>query len=565
MKKNYVILALILIIVLFTFSSINIITWGLPKEIDLNSYHPDESAIFKSIKSMNPQEYDFNPKVFIYPSLYPYTVAVVLKISSLVKFITITSSQSFYETHSWELAKIFLIGRLVTLFFGIGCIIFTFLIGKRLYHWSVGLISALFLSIIPTFIIHSSLIKVDVPAAFWALVSIYFTLRIIKSNSFYNYLFAGLSAGFAAATKYNAVLCIIPLFVVHFQKYWKSHSFFKVIFHRFLIYASIMTLVGYFIGNPYSFFDLDRFFLDITNEMTRVHTGHMGFDINPAGFIYNYYIFEFLAVFPFMLGFPIYLTSLGGILLSTWYDWKKSIIILSFLAPYIIILGSWRVAFARYYIPLIPIFVIFSSLFIYYLFISVKKRKSKLLAISGLLLILIYMFAFTGSLILNFSNDPKDLANEWINLNVPENDTIGIFLMWSFTPPINQSKYNLILVQNQTYDTLKSSNPDYLVLSSTKYLISYRDKNQFNESYHFYNQLRTGKLNYKLIKKFESDYFNQELYQKLDPMFESYYLLPDIEIYKKENLNISIEKFNLRNIHGGYCDLQLRIKLLQCK
>ena len=78
----------------------------------------------------------------------------------------------------WKLGlNSIILSELLSIFFAMGCIYFTYLIGNELYNSKIGFFSALILSVTPVFFYFSSYGFTGIPSTFMALVSIYFFIK----------------------------------------------------------------------------------------------------------------------------------------------------------------------------------------------------------------------------------------------------------------------------------------------------------------------------------------------------------------------------------------------------
>jgi hypothetical protein len=75
--------------------------------------------------------------------------------------------------------------------------------------------------------------------------------------------------------------------------------------------------------------------------------------------------------------------------------------------------------------------------------------------------------------------------------------------------------------------------PDLLEISSLIYLRGYRHGNAIYMRH--YDRLRSGRTDYVLLRRFEADFLNKKLYIALDPMFESYFISPTLEFYRRRH------------------------------
>jgi len=105
----------------------------------------------------------------------------------------------------WKLKLTFL-NNLLQTFFSLGCIYLIYLIGKEAFDEKIALLSALFLSLSPTFIFFGFLQLTDIPSTFFALLGIYL---FIKNKG----LLSGLFLGIAFMTRFLQLFVFIILFI----------------------------------------------------------------------------------------------------------------------------------------------------------------------------------------------------------------------------------------------------------------------------------------------------------------------------------------------------------------
>src|SRR3990172_9185736 len=239
------------------------IKWGLPDETHLLSYHVDERNIFYAISNMNPSELDFNPHYFIYPTFHIYLFLALIKITGL---------------QVAPVAATILLGRLLTVFFGVLSVYVVSLIGKEIYGDELGLIASAILAITPVHVIHSHFLTTDVPVTFWILTSILFCFKILSSKETRWYIFAGIAGGFAVSTKYNAGLIMLPILTSHVLAHWKPGKELSVLFSKKIFFSSVLFISIFFLTSPYVILAFHEFKRDVTLITLYLNT------INPEWF-----------------------------------------------------------------------------------------------------------------------------------------------------------------------------------------------------------------------------------------------------------------------------------------
>ena len=189
--------------------------------------------------SKNPLDYSFAncgwsdfigdnmwPKAGFRAPLLPYTLAIFyfLKLEFLIDFLMP------------------LIGAL--------SVIFTYLLGKRLFNSKIGIYSALFLSFLPLHIYFSGKILTDVFSTFFILLSILCFWKGYEQNEKPYKLVFGFLLALTVLSRYTA-LWIIPSFFIYLVIKNKSLKFLKdkSLWQAFVIF--LLTLLPWFV---YSFF-----------------------------------------------------------------------------------------------------------------------------------------------------------------------------------------------------------------------------------------------------------------------------------------------------------------------
>jgi len=91
----------------------------------------------------------------------------------------------------WKLGfNILKTGELVSILFGTGSIIMTYLVGKKLFNKKTGIICAVLLAFTPVFVYFSSFALTGIPSMFFSLIAIY---SYLDKKYFYSGIFSGIS------------------------------------------------------------------------------------------------------------------------------------------------------------------------------------------------------------------------------------------------------------------------------------------------------------------------------------------------------------------------------------
>ena len=127
-----------------------------------------------------------------------------------------------------------------------GSIFITYLLGKELWDAKVGNLAALLLLAIPFLHIQASQMLVDVPAMFFAILAIYFSLKAVKSYGNGWLLIASAAIVFSLLTKYSVWIALTSIAVLPFAlKDRDKGEITKRLLLLALITAGLLTFVFY--------------------------------------------------------------------------------------------------------------------------------------------------------------------------------------------------------------------------------------------------------------------------------------------------------------------------------
>jgi 4-amino-4-deoxy-L-arabinose transferase-like glycosyltransferase len=317
------------------------IRWGLPY-VD----HPDEPALVNVVLQML-RSGDLNPHFFLYPSFYFYLLWAILAVHyrwgiatglySSLDQMTITTD--LYTT----IPEFFVWGRVLAIVLGTATVLGMFVLGKRSWSRSAGLLAALFLAVLPFHMRHSQYVTTDVGSACFVLLAYLAATSIMESGRWRAYLLAGLWAGLAASTKYNAGAVVLPIVVAH-GLYWRRQMVARL---PRLIVAGCASLLAFVVGTPYAVLAWPEFRDGILRQMTHYGAGAHGDYLgawNIAGYL-DFFWNEGLRPMPFLallLGLALLLRR-----------WRLGLLWLSFAVPYLLVFLSQPGHFMRNLMPLV--------------------------------------------------------------------------------------------------------------------------------------------------------------------------------------------------------------------
>jgi 4-amino-4-deoxy-L-arabinose transferase-like glycosyltransferase len=376
------------------------IDYGLP-----NGFRPDEQMIVSPALGFGTG--DLNPHVFNYPTLLPYTTALLYGAYYLLGRATgrFTSPWDLASAYVMDPSPFFLLPRLLVALMGAGTCLVIYLLVKRSSGRLAAGGAAFFLAVTFLHGRDSHFGTVDVPLAFWITVAALKAWDVHARGRLRDSLWAGVFVGLAAATKYTGALAILPLLVAHVMGKRRA---------RWTVAAAGMAGLAFLAASPFVLLDFPAFWRDFSYESWHMRAGHAA---APA----VGYIWHSIFTLPRGLGWPLLLAALGGLALGLKRRQPLAVLICAFVLPYFLLIGSWRTVFVRYAIPLTPFLAIAAAEFV----VWVASRWSAIgprRAIAGVAFVALALPSFF-SLVrydrLTTRADTRTLAEHWIAANAP--------------------------------------------------------------------------------------------------------------------------------------------------
>ncbi len=320
-KKEYIIL---LTIIVFGFS-IRLIGF----DYDLPYiYHPDEPTNIRVIQRIF--KGDPNPHFFNYPSLFFYiNAATYIPYYLYGKFTgafhaRIDIPEPFSLTMGVtqvDNTDVVILGRLLSITVGALSILLVYFVSKQLTEEaSVALTGALLYAINPTAVSLSRFITPDTYTTFFVLITTLGSCLVLNRGDTWAYLLAGIGAGLAASTKYNAAFVWITILVAHFLRNRKIDILSPNLYRAIIASGSV-----FFITTPFSLLDFQNFLKDFLFEIKHYSTGHPGMEGNTLVW-YLTYMWKTAGI--------VYLLAAFGIAYSFISSQTRNFVVISFALLY---------------------------------------------------------------------------------------------------------------------------------------------------------------------------------------------------------------------------------------
>lgn len=409
------------------------LTWGLPTATHYFSYHPDESTVLQvAMFNMNVFTGKLLPHFYDYGSLQIYLVNFANSAAFLFGAVDIVPKD--FATWYPQWARMYLIGRSLTVAMGIGTVWATYALGRTLWGQRAGLMAAMLLAVMPLHAQHSHWLTVDVPATFWVTLSLLWTAKLAQEPALLRQrlrcaIFAGIFCGLAAATKYNMALVIIPLIAFCIVRQASAASATKL-----AAVACITAVAAFLIACPGAILESHQFIADFHKEA--VHVSNFNdptFKDTGSGFL-----FLITNNLDSGLGMPLLAVALIAVAYGLYRRRPADGLLAFFALPYYILISLAAVRYARYVIPLLPILALWTGRLIADLSRVKSPPRRRAVAAAGVVL-LAWTLADAVLLVRPMAQiDPRDQALAWLAPRISGSQSVGFAAMpWFGTPPLN--------------------------------------------------------------------------------------------------------------------------------
>lgn len=306
----------------------------------------------------------------------------------------------------------------------------TYVLGKRLYNATVGLLAAFFLAFTFLHVSESHYARGHIFSVFWVTLAIYFCARILRRAQRRDYVLAGGCIGLATAAQYSAVLALIVLLVTHGLRVptWRAR-----VFHRSLLLGLDSAGIAFFLVTPYALLNFPFFAGEIKWFLTQVvsHTW-----VDPEGQpVWLFYLTEHLRN---GMGLGLEIVALLGVIYALYRHRAEDGVLLAFPLPLFLTLAKGE-NFARYALPLLPFLAIAAARLLFDMVAWARARRVVLASVAMLLMvpsfqnIVRYDFWLTQP-------DTRAQAAMWMRANIPRDARIVIEGAGVLGPPVSPSR-----------------------------------------------------------------------------------------------------------------------------
>ena len=358
---------------------------------------------------------DWNPHIFDYPTLVLYLHACV----AILRFLAGASAGEWTSIDGFDVADLYLTGRVLTALLGVATVWLTYRIGRDAGSERVGLLAAAQLAVLPMHVRESHFMLTDVPLTALTTASILLATQLEGARP----SLAGVVAGLAAAAKYTGGIALIA--VVTGLLAQAAPATVKL---RGIALAAAGAFVAFLAATPYSVLDLPTFLDSFAAQMSRF-AGTRPLAEPPWLTYLKHFAISGRLWLPFAaVGLAVVLVSVR----RARAHWLPTVV---FGLAFYYVLATHPLVFARYALPLTPVVCLLAAAGIdgiarFLTAMPWLRRRSDARAMAGAALALLVLVPFIRGWVdwtRQFERrDTRQVAVDWLRAAVPKGTRLAV-------------------------------------------------------------------------------------------------------------------------------------------
>ena len=366
------------------------INFGLPA-----LYRPDEDVTVG--RAMGILHGVLDPHFADWPHLYFYVAAAWLAPFRLIGLVQ-------------DQASGYLGVRVLDALLGSLTVLLVFEFGRRAYGWLAGFLGASALAVAFLHVRDSHFGTLDVPLTLACVAALSIAYRTLQSRGVRPVLLNGISLGVAASLKYNGALVFAGIAAAQ----WLRARAERTHWWRWVTRLAVVAAVGVAtlaITSPFLVLDPAM----TTHGLGYIFT-HLGKATAPAIGWVQLSLALWYGIDPVLV-----LLAIVGVAYAAWRRHPADVIILTFLAVYVLLIGAGRSVFFRYADPMIPLLLLLAGRALAALVERTARGQARRLALA-LALVLVVVAPLVHDMrydLLIQQTDTRTLAFNWLASHMP--------------------------------------------------------------------------------------------------------------------------------------------------
>lgn len=513
-------------------------------------FHPDERKILLVVSNLRlpasvpdffSTDSPLNPKFFAYGSFPIY----------LLKALSVFApTWSFDVPWRQDFVSVAMLGRALSVLCDLGTSVFIFLLGRRLYTATVGLLAAACVAVTVLHIQLAHFYTVDTLLTLLIVATMFFAARFAQMGMRRDALVIGVLFGLALATKVTAAPLIVPIIVavttaddrpptagknavsrlrsvVALVSGWLKQTWDT---RRTLAKIFGVALAVFVITQPYALLDPLRYFGQVGTEL-----------LVARGWLDYPYTRQYADTLPFIypiaqssvwgMSLPLGIFAWGGSALFAWRWWRTRKLalsevegwhdgfLLSWALIYFLSTGGEYTKYLRYLLPLLPFLFLMASAWLSRITHHVSRFILRFTFYASLILALVYALAFVS---MYSRPHPWIEISKWLYANLPPQATLAIE-HWDDALPVpmrgangdrSPTEFQTRTLPMYDVDDAAKLNTLVDVLSQSDYIVMATERlsatitrlpQRYPMSSRYYRLLFNGQLGFDLVASARND------------------------------------------------------------
>jgi hypothetical protein len=418
--------------VIILFAALALRLWALDRGLPW-SFHPDENNYVDVARDMLDAG-DPNPRYFKNPSAFIYLIAgqvwLERQLAASLGLPSLASRSAEYLT-----------GRLDSALLGVATVGLIYLLGRRLFDRTVGLVAAALLAVTFLHVRDSHYAVNDVPAAALLVLSVYLAARFLERPGLGWLLLAGAAGGLATTTKYSVGFFFVPILVAVGAVGLRAVGLRAIPLRGgsgcdpddgsgvvplprlaiWLTLAGLVAVLVFFLGTPYTLLDYPTFVDFFHRQYAIGDRRGLGRPIIPIP------LYHFMSLCQGFGAIPLVLACVGLVVGLRRAPRAPTLLVAAFPAIYLAYMLTKLFFVPRVHVPVLPFLALLAGLGVVALARRAPEERRPLAL--GLLLLAAggqsLLFSALHAQILS-QTDTRRLAHQWMQANLPPGSAVRV-------------------------------------------------------------------------------------------------------------------------------------------
>jgi YYY domain-containing protein len=415
-------------------------------------------------------------------------------------------------------------GRTIAALADSGSVLLMYFLGRRLFGWRVGMLASVLTAFTVMNIQVTHFYRPESFVILLALGTFWWIFNVLERGRRRDHVYLGLLVGVTFAFRGSSAPILIPVlgtYAILLWREWKASGASPLSSVRAVLPIALAAggiAIGTFaILQPYAILDFHKYFGDLGWETGVARTaGSVPYTVQYVGTPRNL-TYEITQSSVWALGLPLGILAWLGlaftVLRSFFRQHLPELMLLAWVVPLILIIGTFEVKFLRYIAPVLPVMVLLGSRWIIAAYDWLKPRNllSARITLGAIAFVVVatvwYALAFTS---IYGQTHPGIQASEWMNENAERGAVVLTDNHWDEGFP-NMGPFRVTQLPMYEGDTFQKVNKVSALLAGSDYIMAYSNRpwgsiarlpERYEYSSRYYQALFDGSLGFELKQAF---------------------------------------------------------------